>query len=218
MMVRRSKKGRNPLDPKDDQKCDESKKAMGLWLNPKSSSDEKDMTFLGQVVPFKGGFSAKENYDHRSDSAHPKIGPQPRDLEFFAYLYEGKDGLSFFFHQGKDESTYAKTQALDVKVNVIGNGSADKILVSDDPDEFKPSSTGKGNSYTGAFRYRWNSDGGVVGPLTTRGFKVLFQPVSFTEINKMSFVSGDGKTHNLKVSSKFASFAVGYIDDPNCHE
>ena len=59
-----------------------------------------------EIVPFTGGYSAAENYDYYSNSAHIKKGPQPAAKVSKIYLFQGTDGLHLFFFHNCDNCYY----------------------------------------------------------------------------------------------------------------
>jgi len=188
-----------------------------------------------EVLSYKGEYSASENYNYYSVSAHPRIGPQPEGYAANVYFYEGSDGLTLQFYYNKDkikgDSLYdgSPNSRVKWKFNTEGNDLQDRVILSDDGREFKKVyADSHSQDYVGQFHYWNNTDGGVLGPFLTQDFRITVEPIYGQELkgtsiigdafNKAHFHSADGKKYDLQYENGVHSFIIEYKEKRVCED
>lgn len=175
---------------------------------------------IGDISSYKGYLSAAMNYNYYSASAHPIVGPHPEEYEGHFFFYEGKEGLALNFFYNIDAGGSSNNQ-VKMEVSVHGNDQIDKVLLSDDGNEVKKSSSADGvNIYSGKMHYWFNTDGGVIGPLKGDDFKIHVKIFNVGDNKTVGFHSSNGESLALQTGvsaaeaySEFVIYYAGEVED-----
>lgn len=200
------------LEPGEEKKeCVEGKR-MAVWLddNSNSSLDNTD-TYLGNFVSYNDlSITSVDNYNYFSDSAHPIVGPIPDSFQSKVFFFEGSDGLSMNFFFNVDGGGTDETE-VDWDIQVAKNNLNDSVLLSDDKGEIKEvSSENAIKKYQARFWYSKNTDGGVIGPLSSEEFLISVKVLRSGDNRLATFYSADGKTFSLSGELGHNSFIIGF--------
>lgn len=179
----------------------------------------RDGVELSKVTPYSGELTSTQNFDYRSASVHPIIGPTPKKNETHLFLYRGSDGLTLnLYHHvdnGKSPWYYSYWE-----MEVLNNHLLDSVIFSDESNEFKVQGidgTTEKTYYRGRFRYKDNTDGAIVGPLETENFTVNFSITKDTGMKKVIFFSGNGSSHQVEVSGALENLSLKNIEREICN-
>lgn len=185
-----------------------------VYLDPDSTGAVVEENYLGSIVSYTGSLSSADNYNYYSASAHPVKGPNPVGFEAKNFFYNGTDGLSYNFFANVDEAGSADN-SVDVDIQVEGNSLNDSVLLSDDAVELEETSPAH---YEGRFRYWYNTDGGVIGPLqTASGLKVKVQFLASGDVTTARFYSANGFHFSIdKDIGEISSFVMQTAGFNNC--
>jgi hypothetical protein len=187
-----------------------------VWHDPTNSRSFKKAKYLGDIEAFRGNMSSVENYGYKSWSVHPQVGPAPEMGIMKVALYEGSDGLSLMFYSNKDNAKDPKWQAVDFDLTVRNNRGKDRVLLSDDGSELKVvSTTYKDKRYKARFRYKDNSDGGIIGPLIRKRFVAHFNMLKTNDIQSIQVFSGNGSLYTIP-SGADSHFMIGHRKIIDC--
>lgn len=153
------------------------------------------------LFPFTGLLSAAENYNYFELSSHILSGPAAQSGRTAVYLYEGPDGptLGFTHDLAGIESRSAH---FTVEIVTSHNDKADKILLSDEPDEFKIADHSESATYyLGRFQYDLNTDGAVIGPFKNSDFRIHFKISTPDPWTGVDVASAKGASHPISTDS-----------------
>ena len=209
---------------------------LGLWSGDQRTSTDSTK-YLGNISAYTDNAStrktASENYNFSSSSANITFGPKAetgKGSVFFYHQYDNTTHLYFNYFFGEEGGTDTEWQNAYVDVFTSSNTSADDVVVADDSSsEFSRTSqttTGSlfSSSYKGRFRWKGNTDGGVIGPLTGTDFKVYMHlkgtstitssdTLSLYNLTTMNYFSKDNSTVSLGDKD---DFTVGYKASIDC--
>jgi hypothetical protein len=189
---------------------------LGVWHDPENKRKAWKARYLGDIEPYSGALSAVDNYDYRSVSVHPQVGPTPKQGVFNAAFYEGADGLSLMFYSNADNAPDNGWRELQFDLSVRGNRQRDNVLLSDDKDELALVDNGRSYQfYEARFRYKNNSDGGVVGPLLGKRFRAHFNMLDTSDIQEIYVASGDGSGYSIPMDQA-SHFFMGHHRSVRC--
>ena len=209
---------------------------LGIWSGDQRTSTDTTK-YLGNISAYTDNAStrktASENYNFSSSSANITFGPKAetgKGSVFFYHQYDNTTHLYFNYFFGEEGGTDTEWQNAYVDVFTSSNTSADDVVVADDSSsEFSRTSqttTGSlfSSSYKGRFRWKGNTDGGVIGPLTGTDFKVYMHlkgtstitssdTLSLYNLTTMNYFSKDNSTVSLGDKD---DFTVGYKASIDC--
>ena len=171
----------------------------------------------GEIVSYSGNFSAAENYNYYSFSAHPIVGPQPKGQNINIFFYENSEGLYLNFFANKDKTGDNSWTDFSVDIDIQGNSINDGVIVSDDGAELLEVGSG---AYEGRFSYSQNTDGGVIGPINiSEDFTMNFQILDSGNVTNAKFYSANGSSFSLiKESQSTSSFTIYISGFEDCGE
>ena len=156
-----------------------------------------------EIIPFFGQYTAMDNYDYYSNSAHIHLGPQTEARVSKIYLFQATDGLHLFFFHNCDECNYPNT--VEWTIVTRDNNLEDDYVVKDDiasEDIYSvtayPSEESK--EYHISQTYNKNSDGGVIGPFENDNFSITIYIDDPGNIDSTVVESANGQT--LEVSNE----------------
>ncbi|MCB9073411.1 MAG: hypothetical protein H6623_07295 [Bdellovibrionaceae bacterium] len=192
-------------------------KRLGIWLDPTETGEFKSENYLGFIVSYSGEFSAADNYNYYSASAHPKIGPTPSGFKANIFFYEGSDGLVLNLFSNIDEAG-SSDNIVNMDIETVGNNNNDRVILSDDNGELKYITTvGNVRQYQGRFHYWSNTDGGVLGPFQGTDFKIRVKFLNTGDVQDARFYSANGYAFDLKDSeNQISSFIIAFEDYEDC--
>lgn len=171
---------------------------------------------LDSIKAFNGFLPSDVNYNYYSWSAHPIIGPAPKDYEGHFFFYHGPKGLSLNFFYNVDAGGSPDNQ-VKMDIEVLGNESVDSVLLSDDRSEVKKIESGdeKVNKYEARLHYWHNTDGAVIGPFKGKDLKIKIKIYNIGDNKSVAFHSSDGRAIELKSAMStpeaYSEFEVSYI-------
>lgn len=216
--------------PKADCKAIQVKKVLTLWKDANNDGVEDEDGELGEILPYSGDKTAKDNYNYDDASAHPINGPAPLPFETHVFFYEGTDGLSFNFYFNIDEGGTASNDIV-WKITTSGNNKNDSVIFSDEFRNGVPelkkidpeNETQQGQTvYKGDFHYGYNTDGGVIGPFVTDNFRIRVENLSTADNDtiKAGFYSSNDEVLDLmnQETQRVNSFIIAFKEQVICND
>jgi len=209
---------------------------LGIWSGDQRNSIDTNKS-LGNISAYTDNSStrktAKENYNLSGNSANITFGPKAetgKGSVFFYHQYDNTTHLYFNFFFGEEGGTDSDWQYAYVDIFTSSNTSADDVVEKDDnAAEFSRASHTTSDSlysssYKGRFKWKGNTDGGVIGPLTGTNFKIYMHlkgtstitssdNLSLYNLTTMNYFSKDNSTVSLGDKD---DFTVGYIANIDC--
>jgi hypothetical protein len=213
---------------------------LGIWSGDQRNSIDSTK-YLGNISAYTDNSTtsknASENYNFGGASANITFGPTAevnKGSVFFYHQYDNTTHLYFNFFFGVEAGSDTEHQYANVDIFTSKNTSEDYVIVMDDKAaEFSQYDNSSANSlysasYKGRFRWKGNTDGGVIGPLTGTDFKVYMILSGTSTINSdtlslcvsegsclssMNYFSKDNSTVSLGDKD---DFTVGYVANIDC--
>ena len=215
LSIRKGSHGNAPApDMSQSATCQPGSK-LALWADQNKDGQKDEL--LGYIVAYRGQESAAKNYNLYKNSAYPKIGPKPKTLASHIYFYDGPEGLSFnFFHNVDNDNPVDNKIYWDIFIK--NNNFADQLLLSDDPDEVKTESRSANSTYYKAYvHYKKNTDGGVIGPFTTKNVEIKVTTAQGKgNMSDSIFYSANGDIYSLGNKKQLDSFIITYDSVETC--
>ena len=184
---------------------------MGIWSGDQRNSIDSTK-YLGNISAYTDNSTtsknASENYNFGGASANITFGPTAevnKGSVFFYHQYDNTTHLYFNFFFGVEGGSDTEHQYARVDIFTSKNTSEDYVIVMDDKAaEFSQYDNSSANSlysasYKGRFRWKGNTDGGVIGPLTGTDFKV------YTILSGTSTINSDNLSLCVSVGSCLTS-------------
>jgi hypothetical protein len=213
---------------------------LGIWSGDQRNSIDSTK-YLGNISAYTDNAStrktASENYNLSGNSANITFGPTAevnKGSVFFYHQYDNTTHLYFNFFFGVEGGSDSESQFANVDIFTSKNTSEDYVIVMDDKaSEFSQYDNSSANSlysasYKGRFKWKGNTDGGLIGPFTGSDFKVYMILSGTSTINSdtlslcvsegscltsMNYFSKDNKTVSLGDKD---DFTVGYKATIDC--
>ena len=193
-------------------------KKLGVWLDANQDGSIAGEKYLGSFVAYSGSMSAAANYNYFSASAHPIVGPIPKEFKTTVFFYEDSIGINFNFFSNVDAGG-SMDNIVEWDIKTSDNGKLDKVLLSDDGGELSKKYEGTDYfRYEARFHYYSNTDGGVIGPFKS-GAHIAVKVLNVGDVIDAGFFSANGDVLPLSDGSEpVSSFIVGYQGDENCNK
>ncbi len=155
-----------------------------VWMD--TTFDGLRDTLIGSINGYEGTRTGKNNYNYYSYSAHPKKGPNPEKNELKMFIYERtSNGVDFLnIMAGKDNAGPKRWQRYSMDIDLFGSTRNPLIVQGDEPKEFDETSP---DHFEGNWRFKRNTDGGVIGGL--KGDWEAKLVLNKSQLNKHSFAS-----------------------------
>jgi hypothetical protein len=188
----------------------------GVWLDAEGDSVLRDKNFLGEIVAYQGGETMAANYHYQGANAHLHHGPALNVGAIKVFMYQGSDGLSLFYVFGRPGVGANKIRWA---ITTTGNEEKDKVILSDDAGELRPTSSLPGtNAYDANHNYNGHTDGGVIGPFVGKDFLIRVKEVHMGHSMSPGFYSDDGKSFSLdsKSGGATATFLIAHSTKTHC--
>lgn len=207
-----------------------SGKVLGIWSGDQRTSID-NTKYLGNITNYSGSKSAKDNYGYSSHSVNLTVGPTPTDNNGTVFFYESSavpSDLYFFFFFSKEDSS--ETNWVNVYWDIYTeNIYSDKVVVADDKaselnrHSQSQSSGTYSSEYKARFKYKQNSDGGVIGPFKGEDFKVYVKMKERSSLDSNTLTLGtlDSVSYYSKNNSIIAlkdksDFTIRYKTTTTC--
>lgn len=165
--------------------------------------------YVQAIDPFSSNKTAKAYYDYKDASGHPEgLSNLLGETMGFAWLYQESDSgeYSFGLIFGKDKSGSKDWQKVNTHTRVTESAEDPYVSVGDEKGEFKE--PGKSNTFNGKFKFRNNSDGGMISGIIGDDFEIKFTAYNKNLVNSFQFANNGSSPLSLNFGEEYTIKAV----------